>query len=713
MNLSANCGSSAIATSGVFQEISKLTYRGYLVSELLEDLELAIISREVDRREIILQKQSKSYFQISGAGHEVLGLALARSLRPAYDWFFPYYRDRALVLGLGVSVYSMLLQSVGAKDDPASGGRQMPSHWGDKSRNIVSQTSPTGSQCIPAVGCAEATLYLEKHRIKGIAHYEDEITYVSLGEGATSEGEFWESLNTVANLALPILFVVADNGYAISVPLSEQSPGPISEMLASYPNLRVETLNGWDYFEIRNKTKKIINEIRHGLGPALVHAKVTRPFSHSSADDQSKYRSQSELEEEATLDPIAVFSGELIDNKVLSQSEFDEIYTNCVNYVKKEADRAVKSTKPDPSTVTEHVYVHPLIELGGDPAPSASSNQYNFADAIRITLSDLMAVDERIRVFGQDVADAPSHLLSKVPGKGGVFGLTKGLQSTYGSDRCFNTPLSEANIVGRAVGQAIRGLKPIAEIQFFDYIWTAMSQIKHEAATLRWRSNGKFNCPLIIRVPIGGYLKGGAIWHSQSGESIFVHIPGLIIMYPSGAYDAAAMLRTAYYCEDPVLFLEHKHLFRQRYSACYGELAKNPIGLGQGKIVKTGKDLTVVSWGACLHKSLNAIQRFEKETNKSIELIDLRFLSPWPKDLVRQSVSKTSKLLVVQEDNLTMGFASEISAWVAEHCFWDLDAPVKRVGALDTYVAYEPGLEEAILPQENSIYQAIAELIQT
>ena len=687
--------------------LEQSTYRGIPHQELIEDFRLACISRALDDREMALQKQSKVFFQISGAGHEALLLALARHLRPGYDWFFPYYRDRALMLGLGVTPREILLEAVGSAEDPASGGRQMPCHWGYADKNVVTQSSPTGSQCIPAVGCAEASRYISRRpHLPGCVAHGDELTYVSLGEGATSEGEFWESLNTACTLHLPVLFLVADNGYAISVPSSDQSPAPISEMVAGFRGLEIYKFDGRDYFTARREGSRAIAHVRAGVGPGLIHATVTRPYSHSAADTQSKYRSAEELADEAEHDPILQLQRALVHGGVLSDDEAEEIRAEAKQAVAEAAREALAAARPDPSTITDHVYVLPVVserELGPD---DEGGDVVAFGESIKRTLHEQMEADERIRVFGEDVADAREQVLANVEGKGGVFGTTHGLQRRFGIARCFNTPLAEANIVGRAIGQAIRGLRPAPEIQFFDYIWPAMQQIKSEAATIRWRSNGAFKVPMVLRVPIGGYLTGGSIWHSQCGESIFAHVPGLLIAFPSRARDAAGLLRTAFQAEDPVLFLEHKHLLRQPYTRDPYPPSDYLIPFGRGAVRRPGDDLTIVTYGATVEKSLQAAARLSSEDGVEVEVIDLRSLVPWDRELVAESVRKTGRVLVVHEDVLTCGFGAEIAAWIAEELFCDLDAPVRRVGALDTHVAYEPTLEDAVLPQVTDIHSA-------
>ena len=679
------------------------TFRGVPVDEVRDDFRMAWVSRFLDDREIALQKQSRVFFQISGAGHEALLLGLGRHLRAGYDWFFPYYRDRALMLSLGVTPEQILELAVGSADDPASGGRQMPCHWGYRDLNVVTESSATGSQCIPAVGCAEASRYISRRQLPGCTAYGDELTYVSLGEGATSEGEFWESLNTACTLHLPVLYVVADNGYAISVPSAEQSPAPISEMVRGFRGLHVHALDGRDYFEVRSRAKDIVAEVRAGVGPALIHATVTRPYSHSSADTQSKYRSADELATESEHDPLLLFERAMVDGGLVTAEEAAELKEEARQAVIAAARHALGARRPEPTSVTNHVVNLPSVPAGAEHADDGRGEVVALGEAIRRTLREQMAEDERIRVFGEDVADAREAVLSNVEGKGGVFGTTFGLQREFGIARCYNTPLAEANIVGRAIGQGLRGLRPVPEVQFFDYIWTAMQQIKTEAATIRWRSNGAFSCPMVLRVPIGGYLAGGAIWHSQSGESIFAHIPGLTVVMPSRAADAVGLLRTALQAEDPIMFLEHKHLLRQPYTRDPFPSREFQIPFGRGRVVRDGDELVIVTWGATVEKSRLAAQQLEQEEGVSVGVVDLRSIVPWDKDLVAEQVARTSRILVVHEDVLTAGFGAEVAAWVAEHSFSDLDAPVGRVAAIDTHVAYEPTLEKAILPQVDDI----------
>ena len=677
--------------------------------ELVEDLSTAFVSRAINDREISLQKQGRIFFQVSGAGHEALLLALARNLRVGYDWFYPYYRDQALMLGLGQTPEQIFLASTGSADDPSSGGRQMPSHWGFPNSHVMTVSSATGSQCIPAVGCAEATTYFARHRdIAPDDFHEDEITLVALGDGACSQGEFWEAINAASMMKLPLLFLIEDNGWAISVATEEQTPAPVSQLVSSWPDLRIVELDGCDYLACRLAFDEVIANLRAGNGPYLVQAKVTRPYAHSSADMQTRYQTPDEIVTELEADPIKRFATTLIDSGILDAAGVAKLKKAAFDLVAQAAQEALGARRPDPATIADHVVNLPVFEedcsmLTGDGKIVA------MGEAIRLTLDEQLGLDKRIRVFGEDVADARPRYLDILPGKGGVFGTTVGLQRNHGSDRVFNTPLSEANIVGRAVGMGMRGLHPVPEIQFFDYIWTAMQQIKSQAATVRWRSNGAFSCPMVLRVPIGGYLTGGAIWHSQSGESIFAHIPGLTIVFPSRAQDAAGLLRTSLACDDPVLFLEHKHLLRQRYTEDPFPPESYKIPFGKGAVVRGGTDLSIITYGAMVEKSRRAATTLAEE-GISIEIIDLRSITPWDQDLVMESVARTGRVLIVHEDVITCGFGAEISAVISERGFELLDAPVRRVAALDTHVAYEPTLEHAVLPQTDQITAAAREL---
>jgi 2-oxoisovalerate dehydrogenase E1 component len=722
------------------------TYEGLTRQQLIEAYRIMYTSRRVDDREILLKRQQKIFFQISGAGHEAIGVAASFCLKPGYDWFYPYYRDRALVLALGATPYEMLLQAVGAADDPSSGGRQMPSHWAYRRLNIVTQSSPTGTQILQAVGCAEAGVYLRNHpnatqkvdgdyrQFKDVSFQGDEVTYVSLGDGTTSEGEFWEALNTASNRKVPIVFVVEDNEYAISVPIEVQTAGGnISRLVAGFPNFHFEEVDGTDPVASYAAMKRAVAHCRAGKGPAFVHAHVIRPYSHSLSDDERLYRPDAERQRDAARDPITRMQMFLIREGILDEKGINSLEKQVEDEMQVAVDRALEAKFPTPETITNFIYspdldptstrfeTQPVFPQAVEPPPTTDGKKpapqlpKTMAELINATLRDEMKRDERIVVFGEDVADASreEYLKKKmVKGKGGVFKLTAGLQMVYGSDRVFNSPIAEANIVGRATGMATRGLKPVVEIQFFDYIWPAMLQLRDELPVIRWRSNNAFSSPLVIRVAIGGYLTGGALYHSQCGESIFTHIPGLRVVFPSNALDAAGLLRTAIRCDDPVLFLEHKRLYRETYGRSHYPGAEYMVPFGEARIVQPGTDLTVITYGAVVPRALQAAQRLERELGVKVELIDLRTLNPFDWDTIAASVAKTNRALVAYEDSLSWGYGAEIAARIADKLFPQLDAPVRRVAAMDTYVAYQPILEDAILPQANDLFRGMKELAE-
>jgi len=698
--------------------------------QLVEFYRLMYLSRRTDDREIVLKRQQKIFFQISCAGHEALLVAAGMAMRPGYDWFFPYYRDRAICLTLGNTVEEQLLQAVGAADDPASGGRQMPSHWSSTKLNIVSPSSSTATQCLHAVGCAEAGRYFSKHpeaaakhdgdyrQFKNVKFHGDEVVYVSIGEGSTSQGEFWESLNTASNGKLPVVYVVEDNGYAISTPVEVNTPGGnISRLIANFPNFHFAEVDGTDPIASYNAMVEAVAYCRAGKGPALVHGHVIRPYSHSLSDDERLYRTAAELDADALRDPISRMQMWLLREGVLDAEAINRLERQVDEEVQRAADKALMATPPTPDTILRHVYSEDLTPMDKrfdrEPEKTADQNERTMADLINACLKDEMRRDPRIVVFGEDVADVTRDdalRAGKLKGKGGVFKLTYGLQLEFGNDRVWNSPLAEANIVGRAIGMAVRGMKPVVEIQFFDYIWPAMHQIRNELSVLRWRSNGTWSCPLVIRVPIGGYLTGGSIYHSQSGESIFTHTPGVRIIMPSNALDALGLLRTAIRCDDPVIFLEHKRLYRETFGRAMYPGPDYTIPFGKAKIVRPGKDLTVITYGAVVPRALQAAQKIHRDKGIDVELIDLRSLTPYDWEAIAESVRKTSRVIVAHEDMMSWGYGAEIAARISDELFHDLDAPVRRVASMDTFVAYQPLLEDVILPQPDDLYRAIDEM---
>ena len=681
--------------------------------DLLSAYRLMLLSRKIDDKEIQLKNQSHAFFQISGAGHEAILVAAGRNLRAGHDWFLTYYRDRALALTLGFTPLDMLLGSVGASSDPASGGRQMPSHWSNTRLNIPSASSAVATQCLHGIGCAEAGRLYE--RIKEIPDREskferDEVTLITIGEGSTSEGEFWESLNTACTRSLPVLYLVEDNGYAISTPVEVQTPGgDLSRIVENFPGLEVYRCDGTDYIASYDTMREAVAHARSRTGPALVHAKVVRPYSHSLSDDEKLYKTKEEREAEARRDPLVRMRELLLSEELASDEELAQLLGDVEREVNAAAEQALAAPKPEPETASFFVF-SPTVDptspaFATEPTPTGAPD--TMVAAINATIRDEMARDARVVVFGQDVADASREsALAKVPGKGGVFKVTHGLQKLYGSDRVFNTPLAEANIIGRAVGMALRGIKPVVEIQFFDYIWPGYMQLRDEMAMMRYRSNNHWSCPMVVRVPIGGYLRGGAPYHSQSGVAIFAHCPGIRIVFPSTARDAAGLLRTAIRCDDPVMFFEHKHLYRQTYNKAPYQGPDYIIPFGKASVAREGTDLVIFTCGALVQRSLVAAQQAEKD-GVSVAVVDLRTIVPLDWETIAAYTRTTNRVIVAHEDQMTAGFGGDIASRIGQELFDELDAPVTRVAALDCPVAYAPVLEEAILPGSADLLKAI------
>ena len=675
-------------------------------------------SRRLDDKELLLKRQNRVYFQISGAGHEAVLVAAGMLLRPGHDWFYAYYRDRALALQLGITPYEQLLGAVGAADDPFSSSRQMPSHWSDPKLNIVSRSSCTGMQFLQAVGAAEAgyRYSLIKEIEDRAAHFKrDEIVYVSAGDGTTSEGEFWESLNTACNLQLPVLYLIEDNGYAISTPVEVQTAGgSISQLVRGFPSLYIEECDGTNFLESTETLICAIDYCRARRGPALVHAHVIRPYSHSQSDDETHYRPAEEREMDAARDPIAQFENLLLRERILTEAELQRLRDEVDAEINDAADRALALPQPPRDSAMLYVYspdVDPTsARFDTEDDAELSGNEGTMVDLINRCLHEEMERNPRIVVLGEDVADASrAEYLNRIKGKGGVFKVTANLQRAFGSDRVYNTPLAEANIVGRAMGMAERGLKPVAEVQFFDYIWPAFMQMRDEIALLRWRSNNAWKCPMVVRVPSGGYLKGGGIYHSQSGVSTFTQIPGWRVVMPATALDANGLLRTAIRSDDPVLFLEHKHLYRQAYNKSQYPGPDFMIPFGKARLVREGEDLTIVTYGALVQRSLVAAKQAAQE-GISVEVIDLRSLNPYDWPAIERSVKKTNRVIIAHEDSLSWGYGAEIAARIADELFEHLDAPIRRVAALDCFVAYAPDVEDATLPQTEDVLARIREL---
>lgn len=696
-------------------------YEGLDAKTLIGLYRTMYLSRRIDDKEIQLKGQNKIFFQISGAGHEAMLVGAALAMKPAYDWFFPYYRDRALMLGLGMTAQEMLYSAVGAEVDPNSHGRQMPSHWGKKELNVPSQSSCTGTQALHSVGAAEAgyrASLVKGLQDKIVGYKGDEVVYMSVGDGTTSEGEWWEALNTASNLKLPVIFVVEDNGYAISTPVEVGTAGgDVSKLVVGFPDLYIQNVDGTDPIASYAAFKRAVRYCRERKGPAFIHAKVIRPYSHSLSDDEKLYRPEEERQAEAAIDPITTFAAFLMQEGIASSEALEALRKEVDAEVNAAADIAVETPQPAPETALRNVFspdVDPTDRSLFDTESGAelSGNAGTMVDLINRCLHEEMERDERIVVFGEDVADASrEEYLDRVKGKGGVFKVTANLQRKFGSARVFNSPLAEANIIGRAVGMAIRGLKPVVEIQFFDYIFPAFHQIRNEVAVTRWRSDGDTKCPLVMRVPVGGYLKGGAVYHSQSGTTLFSHTPGLMIAYPSNALDANGLLRTAIRCDDPVMFLEHKHLYRQVYNKSEYPSNEFLIPFGKARTVREGSDISIITFGALVERSNQAAKRLEQQ-GVSVEIIDLRTLVPYDWEAIAATVKKTSRVIVAHEDSMSFGYGAEIAARISDELFEYLDAPVRRVAATDTFVAYAPQVEDFILPQSEDVEKAVQELMR-
>ena len=699
----------AIPTRGVSAPANAAReYHGFDRETLIQAFRIMQMARRIDDREVILKRQNRIWFQISGAGHECIQTAAGLLLRPGEDWFFTYYRDRALALALGVSPEQMLLASMGAAGDTSSGGRQMPSHWSDPALHIFTGSSPTGTQFVQAMGAADARRLVNPG--------SQDLTLCCSGEGATSEGEFWESLNAACLGRLPLLYLVEDNGWAISVPVEQQTAGgSISRLVSGFPNLLAVECDGRDFMDSVGALRQAIDWVRLGSGPALVHAHVIRPYSHSLSDDERLYKTAAERAAEAATDPIVTYPRWLISEGLLDEQTYKRMCLDVDAEIQEIAARVLHAAPPERTSALEFLYSPDVDPCSArfESEPDFHGEPRTMVDSINRTLNEEMARNERIVVFGEDVADCSRvENLKEVKGKGGVFKATLGLQTRYGAERCFNTPIAEASIIGRAIGMAARGLMPVPEIQFFDYIWPAMMQIREELATIRWRSANGWKAPMVIRVPIGGYLTGGSIYHSQCGEVAFTHIPGLRVVFPSNALDACGLLRTALRADDPVLFLEHKRLYREPYNRSPHPGPNYTIPLGRARIAKPGHSLAIVTYGATVQKSLQAATQIESRRPEiSIEVLDLRSLAPYDWESIAASVKKTSRALIVHEDTLSFGFGAEIAARIADELFEHLDAPVRRVAAADTWVGYHPDLENAVLPQTDDIVREAEALL--
>ena len=661
---------------------------GFTKQQLLDVYRIMLSARVLDNKILIMLKQNKGFFHMGCSGHEAAQAAAALTINGGKDWSYPYYRDGAYTLALGMTPRDHLLAFLGKAADPNSGGRQMPMHYGDKSLRIVSQSSVTGTQYLQSVGCA-LTRKLEKNK---------EVVYVSSGEGTTSQGDFHEALNWACIEKAPVIFHIQDNEYAISTHKSEQTAGSVYSLASGYENLSRYEVDGTNFFETNLAFKQAVERARRGKGPSIIISNVVRLLPHSSSDDQRKYRTPEDLEKDLQRDPILLFKNNCVNEKIFTENDIVKIEKQVNKQIDEDAIWAEDQDHPDVDTALNYVYSEE--NTGTETNLVSKSENIVMVDAINHALHEEMAKNEKMIIYGQDIADP----------KGGVFTATKGLSSTFGNERVFNSPLAESSIVGTAVGMAVAGYKPVIEIQFADYIWTAMMQIRNEVSVMRYRSNNDWICPLIIRVPVGGYIHG-ALCHSQSIDGYFMHMPGIYIAYPSNAKDAKGLLKMACRMNDPVIFMEHKGLYRQPYAATEEPNEDYLLPYGKANYVAQGEDLTIICWGAMVQKSIDAIQKLGLGEN-SVEVIDLRTLNPIDYETIEHSLSKTGKILVVYEDNLTNGPGSEICSVITDKYFDLLDGPVRRIASKDSPIPYNWFLEEKVLIQVEDIASAINDLLE-
>ena len=642
---------------------------GFTKQQVLDIYRTMVIARKLDDKMMTMLKQGKAFFHIGCSGHEAAQLAAAITLKGGEDWSYPYYRDGAYCLGLGMTAREQLLSFLARDADPNSGGRQMPMHYGHKALRIVTQSSPTGTQFLQAVGCA-LTRKMDRSR---------EIVYVSAGEGTTSQGDFHEALNWASRAKAPLIFHIQDNEYAISTHRSDQTADSIYAMVSGYRNLSRYDVDGTNFFETNLAFKQAAERARRGKGPSVIVSNVVRLVPHSSSDDQRKYRTPNALKEDQKRDPIHIFEKECLEEKFFTEGDIEKINKEVKIHVDQDAQWADDQDHPAVETALTHIY-----SADGQPAETdlvPIAEKVVLVDAINHALHEEMAYNDKMMVYGQDIADP----------KGGVFTATKGLSTAFGTERVFNSPLAESSIIGTAVGMAVTGYKPVVEIQFGDYIWTAMMQLRNEVVTMRYRSNNAWSCPFVIRVPVGGYIHG-SLCHSQSIDGYFIHMPGIYIAYPSTARDAKGLLKMACRMDDPVLFMEHKGLYRQGFSATEEPDENYLLPFGHARVVAEGDELTIVTWGAMVQKSLDAIRECDLPSG-SVEVLDLRTLNPLDLDSIETSLDKTGKAILVYEDNLTNGPGAEISALIVDKFFDLLDGPVRRVASKDCPVPYNWYLE--------------------
>ncbi|MCH8486078.1 MAG: dehydrogenase E1 component subunit alpha/beta [Candidatus Cyclonatronum sp.] len=668
-------------------KIRSASIKKFSKDHLTASLRTMMLSRRLDDKMLTLLKQGRGFFHIGGSGHEAIQVAAGRNMIPRKDWGMLYYRDMSFALTMGMTARQLLSAHLSKMTD-TSAGRQMPSHFNSRELNIVSVNSALGAQFLPGLGIAQAIKFLG----------DDEVVYISTGDGGTSEGSFFELLNWATRDKVPAVIVVQDNKFAISVPVHEQTSNKsISKTVQGFENLEIIECDGTDYLNAYAAMEKAVAHARSGKGPALVHAHVVRLLPHSSSDDHRKYRSAEDLEADKAHDPITKLSRQMMKAKIITQDEIDALFAEVKQQVDEDTKWCMAQEDPKPEDAVTHVLYEGESDLAYE-TEEPSGEPIVMVDAINHALYEEMERDERVIVFGEDVAG----------GKGGVFTATRGLTDAFGSNRCYNSPIAEASIIGTACGLSIKGFKPVPEIQFADYIWPAMQMLRNQVPVLRYRSNNHFANPMVIRVPCGGYIHGG-LCHSQNIEATFGHIPGYKIVMPSNAADAKGLLKTAIRGEDPVIYLEHKFLYRQGFARRPEPGKDFLVPIGKASVVREGTDLTIVTYGALVQKALNAAKAYAKK-GVEIEVIDLRTIVPYDAETVHTSVKKTNRVLVLHEDYEFLGFGAEISAQIADHCFESLDAPIVRVAAKFAPIGFAAPYEDYLLPNDADVTNAIERL---
>lgn len=668
----------------------KDNFFGLSETQMVDAYKFILMTRLMDDRTENLIKQGKAAFLISGSGHEAVQVAAAMAMKPGKDWFYTYYRDDALGLTLGLTVEEILQHRLGRATDSFTGGRQMPTHLGSKKLRMPTASSPTGSQYLQAVGTA----------LSSFLRNSDEVVYVSGGEGSTSQGEYFEAVNWATRKKLPVIFLIQNNKFAISVPVEDQAAGgSIFKACSGFEGLNKFHIDGTDFLESYGTAKEAVRLAREGYGPSLIYADVVRLRSHSASDAQEKYRSKESLAEDIKQDPLLKLEKLLLEKNILNNEKIEEMKKQLHDDVLAIADDVIKQSVPQANTVMDYLYCPPeeqaVIEYKKNINPG---EPIVMVDAVNHALHEEMERNPNMIIYGEDIAD----------GKGGVFTATKGLSTKFGDERVFNSPLAEASIIGTAIGAAITGIKPVVEIQFADYIFPAMMQIREELVMYRYRSNNSFSCPVVIRAACGGYI-GGGHYHSQNIEALFAKCHGMYIAYPSNSEDAKGLLKTACRLNDPVLFLEHKYLYRQGFAKSPETDSEFCLPFGKASVKREGNDLSIITYGAMVEKAIRASKEMEKK-GVSVEVVDLRTIVPLDVETILNSVKKTGKVIVFHEDSKFMGFGAEIVSLISENCFEFLDAPVKRVAGLDVHVPFHPVLEKEALPQDSWILKACEDM---